>query len=92
VGVVSTRIVANLNTYLTVDSEVEIKFPVEGLMNAVYASIGREMYDAIKEAGENPDDYHLTTYPGVPINIERRDGKRIGRHVLLAIKKRLTAD
>jgi hypothetical protein len=62
------------------------------LINAVYINIGREMYDAIKEAGEDPGDYHLTTYPGVPINIERYDGQRIGKHVLLAIKKRLSTD
>ena len=65
---------------------------VSGIMASVFKGIRNEICDAIKESGEDIDNYRIGSYPGEPFVIERIDGKRVGRKVLEAIKKRLKTD
>jgi hypothetical protein len=59
------------------------------LISSVFAGIISETHEAIRDAGEDPDNYQVQAYP---FTIIRMDGKHVGRHVLRAIEERLEVD
>ncbi len=59
------------------------------IVGSVFQALRIEIEQAIREVGENPRDYIITSYP---FKIERVDKRPVSVMVLLAAKRRLQAD
>lgn len=61
---------------------------VQSIVGSVFQALRIEVEEAIREVGEDPHDYIITSYP---FNIERVDKRPVSVMVLLAAKRRLQA-
>ena len=66
-----------------------LRLGVGKIVSSLFAGLIAEAREAISEAGEDPDKYDIEAYP---FTVIRSDGKRVGRHVLRAIRKRLEVE
>jgi hypothetical protein len=67
----------------------ELRLDIGRIVSSVFAGLIIEAREAIRDAGEDPDKYDIQAYP---FTVIRSDGKRVGMHVLRAIKERLEVD
>lgn len=59
------------------------------IVGSVFRALRLEVEAAIREVGEDPQNYNITSYP---FKIERVDKRPVSVMVLLAAKRRLQAD
>jgi hypothetical protein len=67
----------------------QLRLNVGKIVSSLFAGLITETREAIRDAGEDPDKYEVQAYP---FTVIRSDGKRVGKHVLRAIKKRLEVE
>lgn len=61
----------------------------DSIVGSVFHTIRIEVEEAIREVGEDPDNYIISPYP---FKIERLDKRPVSVMVLLAAKRRLATD